>query len=197
MAYAANLQWVTPRPPLSDSLTIHLESTSGRVGEPVSQFEIDSSTYFVRTNLNYSARHCQSTVNVAHTIQLILLRFISLCESTHSTGCDWLYVLNFRFDNVSRHIFALKCWIGMSTYHQFEPMSFHQLAFSNQWNWVRMVKARMCQINTECMRFSSKSMTTSMTIFFFHFSIHRLYQLISSITFPHHHDLFQIGRSSL
>lgn len=36
MAYAANLQWVTPRPPLSDSIAVHLESTSGRVGEPVS-----------------------------------------------------------------------------------------------------------------------------------------------------------------
>lgn len=35
MAYAANLQWVTPRPPLSDSLVVQLESTSGRVGEPV------------------------------------------------------------------------------------------------------------------------------------------------------------------
>lgn len=39
MAYAANLQWVTPRPPLSDSLAIHLESTSGRVGEPVSLWQ--------------------------------------------------------------------------------------------------------------------------------------------------------------
>lgn len=38
MAYAANLQWVTPRPPLSDSIAVHLESTSGRVGEPVSSF---------------------------------------------------------------------------------------------------------------------------------------------------------------
>lgn len=36
MAYAANLQWVTPRAPLSDSIAVHLESTSGRVGEPVS-----------------------------------------------------------------------------------------------------------------------------------------------------------------
>lgn len=35
MSYVANLQWVTPRPPLSDSIVVHLESTSGRVGEPV------------------------------------------------------------------------------------------------------------------------------------------------------------------
>lgn len=38
MAYVANLQWVTPRPPLSDSIVVHLESTSGRVGEPVKYF---------------------------------------------------------------------------------------------------------------------------------------------------------------
>lgn len=36
MAYAANLQWVPPRPPLSQMLNVHMESTSGRVGEPVS-----------------------------------------------------------------------------------------------------------------------------------------------------------------
>lgn len=35
MAYAANLQWVPPRPPLSQMLNVHLDSTSGRVGEPV------------------------------------------------------------------------------------------------------------------------------------------------------------------
>lgn len=35
MAYAAHLQWIPPRPPLSQMLTVHLESTSGRVGEPV------------------------------------------------------------------------------------------------------------------------------------------------------------------
>lgn len=35
MAYAAHLQWVTPRAPLSDSLVVHLESTSGRVNESV------------------------------------------------------------------------------------------------------------------------------------------------------------------
>ncbi|XP_032590388.1 filamin-A isoform X2 [Drosophila grimshawi] len=40
MAYAANLQWVTPRPPLSDSVNVYLESTSGRVGEPT-HFRID------------------------------------------------------------------------------------------------------------------------------------------------------------
>lgn len=38
MAYAANLQWVPPRPPLASLLNILLESTSGRVGEPVSFF---------------------------------------------------------------------------------------------------------------------------------------------------------------
>lgn len=35
MAYAAHLQWVTPRPPLSNLIAVHLESSSGRVGEPV------------------------------------------------------------------------------------------------------------------------------------------------------------------
>lgn len=35
MAYAAHLQWIPPRPPLSQMLTVHMESTSGRVGEPV------------------------------------------------------------------------------------------------------------------------------------------------------------------
>lgn len=35
MSYAANLQWVTPRPPLSNLLAVHLDSSSGRVGEPV------------------------------------------------------------------------------------------------------------------------------------------------------------------
>lgn len=35
MAYAAHLQWVPPRPPLSDLVNVYLESTSGRVGEPV------------------------------------------------------------------------------------------------------------------------------------------------------------------
>lgn len=38
MAYAANLQWVPPRPPLASLLSVHLESTSGRVGEPVGYF---------------------------------------------------------------------------------------------------------------------------------------------------------------
>lgn len=44
MAYAANLQWVTPRPPLSHLLNVHLESSSGRVGEPVmiKQYFIES-----------------------------------------------------------------------------------------------------------------------------------------------------------
>lgn len=37
MAYAAQLQWVTPRAPLSDQVAVHLESSSGRVGEPVSE----------------------------------------------------------------------------------------------------------------------------------------------------------------
>ncbi|SPP72841.1 filamin-B isoform X2 [Drosophila guanche] len=40
MAYAANLQWVPPRPPLSDLVNVYLESTSGRVGEPT-HFRID------------------------------------------------------------------------------------------------------------------------------------------------------------
>ncbi|XP_052841047.1 filamin-C isoform X2 [Drosophila gunungcola] len=40
MAYAAHLQWVPPRPPLSDLVTVYLESTSGRVGEPT-HFRVD------------------------------------------------------------------------------------------------------------------------------------------------------------
>ncbi|XP_032307117.1 filamin-C isoform X2 [Drosophila ananassae] len=40
MAYAAHLQWVPPRPPLSDLINVYLESTSGRVGEPT-HFRID------------------------------------------------------------------------------------------------------------------------------------------------------------
>lgn len=35
MAYAAHFQWVKPRPPLADMIAVHLESTSGRVGETV------------------------------------------------------------------------------------------------------------------------------------------------------------------
>lgn len=33
MTYATHLQWVTPRPPLSNLVAVHLESSSGRVGE--------------------------------------------------------------------------------------------------------------------------------------------------------------------
>nr|XP_016928916.1 filamin-A isoform X2 [Drosophila suzukii] len=40
MAYAAHLQWVPPRPPLSDLVTVYLESTSGRVGE-ATHFRVD------------------------------------------------------------------------------------------------------------------------------------------------------------
>lgn len=39
MAYAAHLQWIPPRPPLSDLVAIHLQSSSGRVGEEVSFFD--------------------------------------------------------------------------------------------------------------------------------------------------------------
>ncbi|XP_054089626.1 filamin-C isoform X2 [Zeugodacus cucurbitae] len=40
MAYAAHLQWVPPRPPLSDMITVLMESNSGRVGEQT-HFRID------------------------------------------------------------------------------------------------------------------------------------------------------------
>ncbi|KAL9919065.1 filamin-type immunoglobulin domains fbug isoform 2-T4 [Glossina fuscipes fuscipes] len=40
MAYAAHLQWVPPRPPLSDMINVLLESTSGRVGEQT-HFRVD------------------------------------------------------------------------------------------------------------------------------------------------------------
>lgn len=43
MAYAAHLQWVPPRAPLSDMLAVHMESSSGRVGETVSRDLFDSS----------------------------------------------------------------------------------------------------------------------------------------------------------
>lgn len=36
MAYAAHFQWIPERPPLFDLINVRLESTSGRVGEPVS-----------------------------------------------------------------------------------------------------------------------------------------------------------------
>lgn len=36
MAYAAHFQWVPERPPLHDLINVTLNSTSGRVGEPVS-----------------------------------------------------------------------------------------------------------------------------------------------------------------
>lgn len=35
MAYATHLQWVPPRPPLSNLISVFLESSSGRVGEKV------------------------------------------------------------------------------------------------------------------------------------------------------------------
>ncbi|XP_058054906.1 filamin-A [Anopheles bellator] len=41
MAYTTWLRWVTPRPPLASLLTVHLESTSGRVGEP-SHFRVEA-----------------------------------------------------------------------------------------------------------------------------------------------------------
>lgn len=40
MAYATELQWIQPRPPLADMLSVNLQSTSGRVGEPT-HFRID------------------------------------------------------------------------------------------------------------------------------------------------------------
>lgn len=38
MAYAAHFQWIPERPPLHDLVNCTLNSTSGRVGEPVSTF---------------------------------------------------------------------------------------------------------------------------------------------------------------
>lgn len=63
MAYAANLQWVTPRPPLSDSIAVHLESTSGRVAEPVSLNLLTSN------DLEKGKRRCWLTL---HTIKCSL-----------------------------------------------------------------------------------------------------------------------------
>lgn len=36
MAYAAHFQWIPDRPPIHDLIVVRLESTSGRIGEPVS-----------------------------------------------------------------------------------------------------------------------------------------------------------------
>lgn len=40
MAYTTWLRWVIPRPPLADMFAVHLESTSGRVGEQ-SRFRVE------------------------------------------------------------------------------------------------------------------------------------------------------------
>lgn len=40
MAYATWLRWIKPRPPLADMIAVHLQSTSGRVGEQ-SFFRVD------------------------------------------------------------------------------------------------------------------------------------------------------------
>ncbi len=40
MAYATHLQFVTPRAPLTDMIAVHLQSTSGRVGETM-YFRVD------------------------------------------------------------------------------------------------------------------------------------------------------------
>lgn len=36
MAYAAHFQWLPEKPPIHDLIVVRLESTSGRIGEPVS-----------------------------------------------------------------------------------------------------------------------------------------------------------------
>ncbi|XP_040156643.1 filamin-B isoform X3 [Anopheles arabiensis] len=41
MAYTTWLRWVVPRPPLANMLTVQLESTSGRVGEPT-EFRVEA-----------------------------------------------------------------------------------------------------------------------------------------------------------
>uniref|UniRef100_A0A182Y304 Calponin-homology (CH) domain-containing protein n=1 Tax=Anopheles stephensi TaxID=30069 RepID=A0A182Y304_ANOST len=41
MAYTTWLRWVIPRPPLANMLTVHLDSTSGRVGEPT-EFRVEA-----------------------------------------------------------------------------------------------------------------------------------------------------------
>lgn len=38
MAYAAHFQWLPERPPLQDLISCTLNSTSGRLGDPVSVF---------------------------------------------------------------------------------------------------------------------------------------------------------------
>lgn len=45
MAYAAHFQWVPERPPLFDLINVRLESTSGRVGEPVSTYNLFTINY--------------------------------------------------------------------------------------------------------------------------------------------------------
>ncbi|XP_053675765.1 filamin-A [Anopheles nili] len=41
MAYTTWLRWVIPRPPLANMLAVHLDSTSGRVGEPT-EFRVEA-----------------------------------------------------------------------------------------------------------------------------------------------------------
>lgn len=53
MAYATQLQWITPRPPLAEMLKVYLESTSGRVGEPVKQARLKYYVFEAYILLNF------------------------------------------------------------------------------------------------------------------------------------------------
>lgn len=48
MAYATHLQFVTPRAPMADMVAVHLQSTAGRVGDPVREDLSD----FLNTKFN-------------------------------------------------------------------------------------------------------------------------------------------------
>lgn len=63
MAYATSLQWITPRPPLADMITVHLQSTSGRVSEPT-YFRVDVLSKEINTSnmkVYIVAPHCEAT----------------------------------------------------------------------------------------------------------------------------------------
>lgn len=65
MAYAAHFQWVPERPPLFDLINVRLESTSGRVGEPVSPIKIHSNAkiaFFAFARLDSLSNHAFGSV---------------------------------------------------------------------------------------------------------------------------------------
>lgn len=58
MAYAAHYQWVPERPPMHDLIKVHLDSTSARVGEPVSILYTYYYYYFIFIKQKYYVNIC-------------------------------------------------------------------------------------------------------------------------------------------